>query len=193
METITQAGEGKSSSVLDKLWWRCRADYQGECQVATYLVRSGAQEKVRQEKQFGSARSVDRLQGHEPGWGLYRRGGRVQGQREQKDPQTLSLVKDKSHRGDQGAVRGAGEKPAEGGVHRPSGFKEEGGGQLCLRLLRGQDENWELTTGFSSVEATGELVKGSSMEQWCLKSGGGRREWEGRVWSWQLSLSSKRQ
>ena len=47
--------------------------------------------------------------------------------REQKDPQTLSLVKDKSHRGDPGGVRGAGEKPGEGGVHRPSGFKEEGG------------------------------------------------------------------
>ena len=55
--------------------------------------------------------------------------------------------------------------------------------QLCLRLLRGQDESWELTTGFSSVETTGELIKGSSMEQWCLKSGGVRTEWEGRVWN----------
>ena len=36
--------------------------------------------------------------------------------------------------------------------------------------------------GFSSVEASGELVKGSSMVQWHLKSGRGRTEWEGRAW-----------
>ena len=125
METITQADEGKSSSVLDKLWWKCRADYQGEYQVPTYLVQSGAQGKVRQEMQFGSVHSVDRLQGNEPESLQKRREG--QGQREQKDPQTLSLVKDKSHCGDPGAVRGAGEKSRESGVHRLSGFKEEGG------------------------------------------------------------------
>ena len=53
--------------------------------------------------------------------------GRIQGLRGQKGPQTLSLVKDKSHHGDPGAARGAGGKPGEGGAHRPSGFKEEGG------------------------------------------------------------------
>ena len=47
--------------------------------------------------------------------------------REQKDPQTLSLVKDKHHCGDPGAASAAGGKPEEGSVHRPSGFKEEGG------------------------------------------------------------------
>ena len=84
METITQVDEGKSSSVLDKLWWKCRADYQGEYQVPTYLVQSGAQGKVRQEMQFGSVHSVDRLQGHEPGCGLYRRGGRVRDRESRK-------------------------------------------------------------------------------------------------------------
>ena len=34
-----------------------------------------------------------------------------------------------------------------------------------------------MITGFSSVEASGELVKGSSMEQWHLKSGRGRTGW----------------
>ena len=55
------------------------------------------------------------------------RRGKVQGLRGQEDPQTLSLVKYKSHCGDPGAARGAGGKPGEGGAHRPSGFKEEGG------------------------------------------------------------------
>ena len=45
--------------------------------------------------------------------------GRIQGLRGQKGPQTLSLVKDKSHHGDPGAARGAGGKPGECGVHRP--------------------------------------------------------------------------
>lgn len=34
-----------------------------------------------------------------------------------------------------------------------------------------------MITGFSSVEASGELVKGSSKDQWHLKSGRGRTEW----------------
>lgn len=58
-------------------------------------------------------------------WSLQKR--REVRDREQKDLQTLSLVKDKSHCGDPGAVRWAGEKPRESGVHRLSGFKEEGG------------------------------------------------------------------
>ena len=53
--------------------------------------------------------------------------GKVQRLRGQEDSQTLNLVKDKSHRGDPGAARGAGGKPGEGSVHRPSDFKEEGG------------------------------------------------------------------
>ena len=55
------------------------------------------------------------------------RRGRVQGLRGQEDPQTLSLMKDKSHHGDPRVARGAGGKPGEGGAHRLSGFKEEGG------------------------------------------------------------------
>ena len=55
------------------------------------------------------------------------RKGKLQGLRGQEDPQTLSLVKDKRHCGDPGAARGAGSKPGEGSVHRPSGFKEKGG------------------------------------------------------------------
>ena len=35
-----------------------------------------------------------------------------------------------------------------------------------------------MITVFSSVEASGELVKGSSMEQWHLKSGRGMTEWK---------------
>ena len=53
--------------------------------------------------------------------------GRIQGLRGQKGPQTLSLVKDKSHHGDPGAARGAGGKPEECGVHRPSDFKRREG------------------------------------------------------------------
>ena len=58
---------------------------------------------------------------------LRERGGRVQAQSGQEAPQTLSLVRKKSHCGDPGAARGAEGKPEECGVHRPSGFKEEGG------------------------------------------------------------------
>ena len=57
---------------------------------------------------------------------LRERGGRVQWLRGQEGPQTPSLVKDKSHCGYLGAARGARGKPGECGVHRSSGFKEEG-------------------------------------------------------------------
>ena len=71
--------------------------------------------------QFGSVHSVDRLQGYEPGKGLCGREGRenrVQVLRGQEGPQTLSLMKDKSHRGDPGAARGAEGIPGECSVHR---------------------------------------------------------------------------
>ena len=58
---------------------------------------------------------------------LRERGGRIQGQRGQEGPQTLSLVRNKSHHQDPGTARGAGGKPGECAVHRPRGFKEEGG------------------------------------------------------------------
>ena len=76
--------------------------------------------------QFGSVCPVDRLQGHESGWGLCWKGGRVQWLRGQEGPQTLGLVKDKNHCGYPWAARGARGKPGECGVHRSSGFKEEG-------------------------------------------------------------------
>ena len=44
--------------------------------------------------------------------------GRAQVLRGQEGPQTLILVKDKSHRGDPGAARGAGGIPGECSVHR---------------------------------------------------------------------------
>ena len=69
-EKLAWVGEGKSSSVLDRLWRRCWADYQGGYQEPTYIVKSGAQGKVRLEMLFGSVSPVDRLQGHEPGWSL---------------------------------------------------------------------------------------------------------------------------
>ena len=52
---------------------------------------------------------------------------KVQGLRAQEGPETLSLVKNKSHHGDPEVDGGAGGKPGKCGVHRSSGFKEEGG------------------------------------------------------------------
>ena len=59
--------------------------------------------------------------------GRVERRRKVQGLRGQKGPETLSLVKNKSHHGDPEVDGGAGGKPGECGVHRSSGFKEEGG------------------------------------------------------------------
>ena len=130
VQTVAWAGEGKSSSVLDRLWWRCQAKYQGGCQVPTYISKSELVGKSGLEIQFGSVCPVDRLQGHEHG-GEHKMGSmegreKVQGLRGQKGPETLSLVKDKSHHGDSAVDRGAGGKPGECGVHRSSGLKEEG-------------------------------------------------------------------
>lgn len=50
----------------------------------------------------------------------------VQGLGGHEGTQTFSLVKGKSHKEHQGAARAVGRKPGESGVHRPSGFKEEG-------------------------------------------------------------------
>ena len=47
VETVAWAGEGKSSSVLDRLWWRCQAGCEWGCQVSTYIVKSGACGEVR--------------------------------------------------------------------------------------------------------------------------------------------------
>ena len=49
---VARAGEGKSSSVLDRLWWRCLADYQTGCQIPTYIVKSGACGEVRARDTF---------------------------------------------------------------------------------------------------------------------------------------------
>lgn len=51
---------------------------------------------------------------------------KLQGLGGQEDTQTFSLVKDKSHKRDQGTAREVGRKPGECGVHRSSSFKEEG-------------------------------------------------------------------
>ena len=59
--------------------------------------------------------------------GRVERRRKVQGLRGQKGPETLILVKNKSHHGDPEVDGGAGGKPGECGVHRSSGFKEEGG------------------------------------------------------------------
>ena len=58
--------------------------------------------------------------------GRMERREKVQGLRGQKGPETLSPVKDKRLYGDPEVDRGAGGKPGERGVHRSSGFKEEG-------------------------------------------------------------------
>ena len=50
-----------------------------------------------------------------------------QGLRGQRGPETLILMKDKSHHGDPGAARGAGRKQGVCGVHRPSDFKKREG------------------------------------------------------------------
>ena len=47
VETVAWAGEGKFSSVLDRLWWRCQADCEWGWQVPTYIVKSGACGEVR--------------------------------------------------------------------------------------------------------------------------------------------------
>ena len=59
--------------------------------------------------------------------GRVERRRKVQGLRGQKGPETLILVKNKSHHGDPEVDGGAGGKPGECGVRRSSGFKEEGG------------------------------------------------------------------
>lgn len=51
---------------------------------------------------------------------------KLQGLGGQEGTQTFSLVKDKSHKRDQGTEREVGRKPGECGVHRSSSFKEEG-------------------------------------------------------------------
>ena len=50
-----------------------------------------------------------------------------QGLRGQRGPETLILMKAKNHHGDPRAARGAGGKPGECGVHRPSDFKKREG------------------------------------------------------------------
>lgn len=66
--------------------------------------------------QLGSVHPVDRFQGREPGWTPAGEGGKKREGpgtgRDREGPQTLSLVKDKSHCGDPGAARGGG-KPGE--------------------------------------------------------------------------------
>lgn len=55
--------------------------------------------------------------------GSVKRREKAQGLRGQEGAQTFNLIKDRSHKGGQGAAREIGRKPGEHAIHWPGGFK----------------------------------------------------------------------